>query len=395
MGNIIDYVLKEKMPFAGRGFGEVDSLVLAEAAYFQLDGIVGGFDEAPARTLRELFSGEEGLEAARRTRAAQENVELARALSRSARFGEIKVGFYVNIFSTEEEEQFSAMTFLLPDGTAYLSFRGTNGTIVGWKEDFNMTYMSPVPAQRDGAAYLCEVAGRIGNPLRLGGHSKGGNVAVYAAMSCEEEVQNRILAAYNHDGPGFREEIFQSEGFVHIRDRVFKTMPRSSLIGMLLTSKVHYSVVKSTRRGVHQHDPFSWVVKNGNFSCAEKLTATARLRGEIVNGWVREYSDDKRALFIDTFYQAVKATNVETLGELTGDGLKNAATMLQAMNGVDEETKRFVMKTLGALFSLSMREVFENLPIIRREERKQGKKVRRLRRKVKQEGPGGQAHSEN
>ena len=152
MGNIIDYVLKEKMPFAGRGFGEVDSLVLAEAAYFQLDGIVGGFDEAPVRTLRELFSGEEGLEAARRTRAAQENVELARALSRSARFGEIKVGFYVNIFSTEEEEQFSAMTFLLPDGTAYLSFRGTNGTIVGWKEDFNMTYMSPVPAQRDGAA---------------------------------------------------------------------------------------------------------------------------------------------------------------------------------------------------------------------------------------------------
>ena len=235
MGTMIDYIKEYgDYTFSEKPLNEVDSLVLSQLAYLKFDGLVPGPGNAGTVSLEELDVRPDRDKLFSDERYREPNMELFGELVKSVRFRSLQVGNYVNEIETEQETQFSAITCFLGGQTVYVAYRGTDETIVGWKEDFNLAFSEPVPGQLRSVEYLNRAAEGFAGSFYVGGHSKGGNFSVYAAMNCRREVQDRILKVYSLDGPGFRPEIREGGHYESIAGRVEKIIPHSSLVGMLL-----------------------------------------------------------------------------------------------------------------------------------------------------------------
>ena len=213
------------LTFSERALNPIDGVILARAAYFPYAKILTPGDMRGMR-LADAARAFEALENLPQIVLRADDVRLIAALRESARFAELMVCAYADELDAPTQTQFSAVTFVLPDGARVVSFRGTDSTLIGWKEDFNMGFVCPVPAQTLAVSYLEDIAARAPDaPLYVVGHSKGGNLAVYAAAFCREEVQPRIRTVYNYDGPGFDQTVLARDGYRHIRERVRTYVP--------------------------------------------------------------------------------------------------------------------------------------------------------------------------
>lgn len=354
--NIIDYTEAQMDRFEVTPFCPVDSLVLSQFAYVYFNDVISGFsDEVEPVCISELLKAENFPRMLGNVRDPKSNHKLLLSLGMSPRFRDIRMCFYIDSLDVTAEKQFAAVTCLLDDKTAYISYRGTDSTFVGWKEDFNMAFMSPVPAQKEGVDYLNAVAQRIPHQLMVGGHSKGGNIAVYSAMECEPAIGERIVIVYSHDGPGFREEIFASKGYANIKARIHKTLPESAIVGMLLQQQEDYFVVESKQFGPMQHDPFSWVIDNENFRYVQSLTSGAKYTDTVIKQWLSETDDEERELFITTLYSVIATIGVVNFSDLTDDWHKKAVSALDAVKGINGETKHFVLRTIKSLAALYLK----------------------------------------
>lgn len=346
--------------FAEKPLNHVDSLALCQFCYLKFDGLVPLVTENKRSvTVRQLASDKDfdGLFADERFE--KQNRALFGAMLHSKRFSGMKMNCYINIVEEEWETQFSAITFLLGDGTMYIAYRGTDETIVGWKEDFNMAFQSPVPGQAYAVKYLNIVMGRLPNRFYLGGHSKGGNLAVYAAMNCPEAEQERIIRIYSMDGPGFRPEVLEKYKYEAVEERIVKILPHSSLVGMLFETTDHYKVVESRTFGLLQHDPFTWLIEGDDFKYVKGLYGSRRFADDTLNEWVRSLDDKQRRIFVDTLYQVVSASKAENLIELTADWKKSMMGIVTAMKEVDGETQKAIKRIIGELFEIAMERLKE------------------------------------
>lgn len=355
-GTIVDYIRQYgEDSFAERPFSDVDSLALCQLCYLKFDGLVPLVTENKrAVTIKQLAAKEkaEGLFADERF--AKENRELFDAMLHSRRFSKMKLNCYINIVEEEWETQFSAVTFLLDDGSLFLAYRGTDETIVGWKEDFNMAFRYPVPGQAYAVKYLNMVMGRLPNPFYLGGHSKGGNLAVYAGMNCPKREQARILKIYSMDGPGFPQAVLEKSGYEAVEERIVKILPHSSLVGMLFETTKNYRVVESRTFGLLQHDPFTWLIDGTDFCYVKGLYGGRRFADDTLNEWVGALDEEQRQIFVDTLYQVVSASKAENLIELTADWKKSMTGMISAMKEVDAETRKALKRIVRELFEIAM-----------------------------------------
>lgn len=364
MGTIIDY-LKEygDYTFKEKPLNEVDSLVLSQLSYLKFDGIVPDImEDKPFVTIGYLngHQDKEKLFADERYREA--NTALFEGMLNSTRFGTLRMNYYVNIIETERETQFSAVTFLLDDKTVYLAYRGTDETIIGWKEDFNLAFSEPVPGQLRSVAYMNTVAGRFPAPFYAGGHSKGGNFAVYAAMNCEPQVQERITKIFSHDGPGFRPEIREQGNYGRIAGRIVKIIPHSSLVGMLLESHAEdYIVVESKTFGLLQHDPYTWLVKEDAFVKAKGIRKGRKFMDEALNEWILSMDQEHIHSFVDTLYEVVSASEAATLIDFTADWRKNMLAVITAAKEMDTETASNLKKIIASLFEIAGERAVEEL----------------------------------
>ena len=302
MANILDYLTwRGDLLFSQVGFDDVDGLILSELAYINFDSLVCENTECmvPLRNLAKTLL-------ALPTPAARcridKDLELLTAVAESDRFGRIGVTFYRNIFIPEEETQFAAVTFLLEDGTAFLAFRGTDSSLVGWKEDFNMSFQKNIPAQRLAQAYVQQYATMSREPLRLGGHSKGGNLAVYAGAMCGESIQSRILEIYNYDGPGFMEEMLAEPGYQAIVSKIKTIVPQFSVFGMLLERSEAHRAIYSDATGLLQHEPYSWQVLGKGFVPMEDVTENAYFLDRTLTTWLAGMSNQERSDFIEWIF---------------------------------------------------------------------------------------------
>lgn len=356
--NICDYVEGQLDTFALRPLCAADSLVLSWYANFRLEvlgGQVAGWrlaaDGRPGVRLQETLRAEcfDGLfdlwdpPSCRR---------LLQAMAASPRFRDIRVIGQVaerEGGDTAHPKQFGAVTLMLDNSVSYLAFRGTDATLAGWREDFDMTFERPVPSQAAALAYLEEVAGHVRGPLVLGGHSKGGNLAVYAAAEAPELVQGRIELVFSHDGPGFDQEFLESEGFLRVAGRIDKTMPQSSVVGMMLENQEDYSVVRSSSVGIFQHNPFSWVVEGCDFVEVEGLSAGARHMDSALNAWISGRTPEERDRFTNELFDLLSLPGAKSFADLR-DGWQTALpAMAQRLGDMDAETRRFMLDTVGAL----------------------------------------------
>lgn len=292
----------------------------------------------------------------------EDGLRLLAAAAASPRLRDVRVVGHVESTDVRAEKQFAAVTFRLTDDLSYVAFRGTDSTLVGWKEDFNLSFRCPVPSQVAAARYLADVAGRLDGELVVGGHSKGGNLAVYAAASVPADVGGRITRVFSHDGPGFLPEFLATGEFANVAPRIDKTLPQSSLVGMLLEQQEGFRVVKSNRLLIWQHDPFSWRVDGRDFVYLDDLAPDARYLDAAISAWLSSRTNEERERFIDTLYSVVEASRVRTTRELRADWRRNIPTAARAFADLDPETKGFMVDTATALLRLGVRSVPELLP---------------------------------
>lgn len=359
MSTIITYVQQEKRTFAQLPFNVVDSLVLSQLIYLNFKSVVPSLaEQSEPILLKNIFNyGSLNHLINAEVRDIPQNTQLLQALMTSPRFHHLGLNYYQEKIDDQKEEQFTAITYFLDPQTTYLAFSGTGASFIGWKENFNMSFIEPIPSQEDGLAYVRHVLDTLPSATNffLGGHSKGGNVAVYAGMHLSPSLKSRLLQIYSHDGPGFKTAVFSSPPFLSIKDKINKTVAQSSVVGMLLAQHEAYQVVKSNRFGLMQHDPFSWLVKNTDFIYAPNHSASALSLGQALNQWIGNLTDDKRALFIDTLYQVIKANQSKNCNELTANWYKETVTILKQMQSLDPATRNFILKTIKALIKLSVK----------------------------------------
>ncbi len=354
MGTVLDY-LKEYGDYTleEKPFSEVDSLILSQFSYLKFDGMAPGpKDGRAAVSLEELMEHEKYDSMYADERYRKDNTALFLGMYRSRRFRDTRIYNYVNQIDLDNEMQFSAVTILLPNGICYVAFRGTDETIVGWKEDLNLAFSGPVPGQRMSVEYLECAAGTIEGDFYMGGHSKGGNLAVYAAMNCAKEVRDRILMIYDHDGPGFRPEVRKQGDYEGIAGRIRKTVPRSSLVGMLLYSDGEYEVVESKTIGLAQHNPYTWLVRDDTFQIVNEIHSGRKFMDEALNQWILSLSQEEMHIFVDTFYQVVLASETDNLIDFTANWAKSLHKIGTALKEIDPQTGKAIIQIMRALFEI-------------------------------------------
>ena len=361
LANIIDYILwRGDLPVAQVPLGEVDALILSYLSYMPMDGIVPGEDggePVPLRDAALAMLGRSERENSPLAYSVKDDRKLLAALAQSVRFGTMRLCAFVNRVDGEAEEQFSAVTFLPEAGPALIAYRGTDNTVVGWQEDFNMCFESEVPAQRDAAAYAEHMAQVLNGGIILGGHSKGGNLAAYAELFVSGETHRRIQAVYNFDGPGFNEEIVGSAAFAQRKRCVQTFVPQSSIVGVLMENDEVMTVVRSDGVGIFQHNPYTWQVMGGSFIALPERTDSSRFADETVRHWLASLSPEVRRHAIDGIFEVLGASDGRNVADLFEP--RKAMGVLRAAGSMDEATRRAVEET----FRLLGEALRENVPV--------------------------------
>lgn len=353
--NLFGYLSRAFETFEERPLTDVDSLVLSCLSYFRYQGedVRGG----RGVSVRELFQAEH-LE--RMTRGLWDPEGLMRVLALTAaspRFRDVVVSNYVDDFDESAEKQFSACVLHLPAGGAYVSYRGTDNTLVGWKEDFNMAFETGVPSQYAAIDYLERVAPSIDGNIYLGGHSKGGNLAVCAAARCSEPVATRIVRVFSHDGPGFTGDALADELWRQRADLVSKTVPRSSVIGMLFEKQEDYTVVESSMMGLTQHNPFSWVVEGNDFVNLEGLGRGASFVDKGLNEWIASMTREEREGVVETLFSVLGAAGEDTFADLSGNWQASVPAMLRRIGELEPEQRGHITRALTLLVQAFMPDI--------------------------------------
>lgn len=342
MADIFEYFRwRGDLTLENAAFNEVDAVILARFSYLPF-GLVesGKIGQVCHRLMACPDIGEKVL--------LEDDLRLAQALSESQRYRDMEVCGFAERLDEDSQTQFAAMTVKLKKGLSYVAFRGTDNTLVGWKEDFNMCF-GPVRSQQLAGEYLDEVGKDLPGQIIVGGHSKGGNLAVYAAAFCSEEIQKKITRIYNFDGPGFHDEILQTEGYQRICGLVKTFVPQSSVVGMMLFHEGVYVIVHSGQTGLLQHDVYSWEMERDSFSYVQAVTNSSRFVDSTLKHWLTEVDPQQRERFVDAVYTALLETNAKTVKQMGENKLGNGKVVLHALRNLEEEDRKAVLQALRAL----------------------------------------------
>ena len=317
MSNMFYYLdWRADVPFSVAPFNDVDNLILAELAYTKFEGILDDTSDLSIEELVEKFweihKQEDILAGDSYTRFAP---LLMNKMANSNRFGSIRVKNYIDVVSVENSEQVAILTFVLSDGTEYVAFRGTDDTIVGWKEDLYLSYKTGTNGQVRGKEYLNKYFKDRDVKLRVGGHSKGGNFAVYASLFADKEVREKIIAIYSNDGPGFRSEVLASAQYQEMLPRIISIVPENSMVGFMMENQYNHKVVASSSKGIYQHDAFSWQVKSRDFDLLPERNEDSIIFEKVLTQWLEGVPYEERKIFADSFFAFYEATGKQTLTE--------------------------------------------------------------------------------
>ena len=366
MANLLDYLdWRGDLTLEQAPFNEVDNLILAELSFVDFKGIVpppGEGDSVPLHQAAEAFFD---------TIPAGETIDMGvlvpaaipdmlRKMAASRRFRDMKLNCFVSWLDTEKAEQFAALTIETGDGLLYLSFRGTDDTLAGWKEDFLLACLPEIPAQKMAVQYVRDVARQYPRKrLRLGGPSKGGTLAVYAGVYAPGSVQKRIHAIWSNDGPGFHDDLLDLPEHQRVADRIVSIVPKSSVVGMLLEHEEDYTVVDSSQQGLMQHDGFSWEVLGDHFVKLRSVTRQGHLNDLTLKEWVHNMPLDQREKFVDGLFTVLSASGAVTLTDLKEESLKAAGAMVRAMKDMEKDTRDALIYAVRLLFRCNAKVLLE------------------------------------
>ncbi len=350
MSNIFDYLeWRGDLSFGSSSLCPVDALIFAMLPYIRLEGIVPAAPGAEPVRLSDAVNAYLQKPAAE-TVINENHHKLLQTLKDSPRFAPLRMLGAQKELDAEAGIQFAALSVLLPGQNLLVSFEGTDDTLIGWQEDFRMSYECPVPAQLRATEYLRAVA--AAHPLRriyVTGHSKGGNLAMYAAVHCGPEYRYRIRAVYNNDGPGFCDDTLSTPAYAEMRDRIHTYLPQSSIVGVLLEHDNNYKIVKSTNLGLLQHDAYSWQIKGADFEYAAERTAFGRETEAILDRFVNELSPERKRQFGEALFTVLESTEQSTVSGITGNKLQSLRRILSSYGELAPEVRSILTDSFAAL----------------------------------------------
>lgn len=345
-----DYVTwRGDLSFAADPANDLDTLVMAALSYIDLPTETQSFAQCasvvPLDDPNDTFRGE--------------CLRLLQQIAKSNRFGALPVRDAVSVLN--DEVQFAAMTVDLPDGTHIIAFRGTDGSLTGWREDFAMSFESPVPAQAAAQAYLERHLSQDSGDFIVTGHSKGGNLAVYAAAHMAAGLQGRIRRVVSFDGPGVDDETAASDGYAAVTSRIIAYVPQFAVVGLLMAAHPVHRVVMSDNNGIMQHDPFSWEVLAKDFCYAEGLDKGSILVNQTVHQWLAQCTREQRRTFVDGIFDLLASTQRINWKELRKDVHAGVAAIRSVRGQIDIETARMIANLLGRLAVIGVGNALEML----------------------------------
>ena len=347
--NILDYLeWRGDLLFTERPFNEVDNLILSSLAYLELEGIISNDGETKNLPMILDYYNAAGYD---QSDLVNDPRPLLEKIVSAPRFQKLQVGRYVSMTDADVGIQFAAMTFFLDDGTAYVAYRGTDTSVVGWREDFNFALMRETPGQSESVDYLNYIGENTTGPLIVGGHSKGGNFAVYASLFCSDAVKERIQTVYSNDGPGFMESIANSENYRMMISRIQKIIPENSLIGILLTGYEKKRVIKSSAKGILQHNPYTWDIRVTQFDPADERSDVSMFMDETLSRWIDSLSTNEKRTLISAIFDSLEDSGIDTLSAVKEHNLLTFGTIMDVIKNMDPDTSRSAFDSLGKLFS--------------------------------------------
>lgn len=337
MPNILDYISwRGDLSFNSSKFNELDNMIMSRLSYLPFEKITMNDIE----TIESISKKFEKLDKDDFNMPNDKNLILK--AGNSNRFKNLIVTDYYLNRNNEEEKQFSAITIHLGNDEIYISYIGTDNTLVGWKEDFNLSFMTHIPSQTEGLKYIEKISQKYSDNIHLGGHSKGGNIAVYSAVFSPKNIQDRIIDVTNHDGPGFDKSIIETNEYKRILNKIHTFIPQSSIIGRLLEHEETYKIVKSVQRGIMQHDIYSWQLLGTEFIYLKDLTNGSEVINRTVRNWLKTTTPEQRGNFINVMYEVVSNTNVKTFKEFSASRAKNIGIILKTYKNINEKDKKMI-----------------------------------------------------
>lgn len=356
-GTILDYLIEYKdVSFNEMRFTEVDAAILTKLSYFHFDRFVPTPESGmPSIQLKQimLMDGHEDLYNYTRGKYEENHEQLIELMLSGKRFENIRIAAFSNYFDVLTQTQFAAVTFLLNAGRMFVAFRGTDSSIIGLKEDFNLLYMDHAPCHDYAINYLKMVSSQFKRRMYVGGHSKGGHLAIYASLFMPDEIQERIQRIYSMDGLGLRPSVMEKGNYEKIKNKVFKLIPQSSLIGMMLQGDDDYDVVKSNGMAIVQHNVYTWEVDGRKFVRRDKLNNNAVFVDHTLNGWMESQNDESRQIFIDAVYSIVEKCKAEHLHDLISGRGNRLTQILEGMRELDDTTADKVKAVLHAFVDVA------------------------------------------
>ena len=363
---LLDYLKwRNDVSLSVASFNDIDNVILSYISYMNFSELFPeNNNTSDIKEILEVFCEKHSLDEIRENGQFTARAPiLLEQMVKGERFGGPRIGHYKDIFDEDEIKQFSAVTFFLPDGTNYIAFRGTDSTITGWKEDFLMSCMSDTEGAKEAADYLNDVSSSIKGELILGGHSKGGNFAIYASAFCNDKVKKRITKVYNNDGPGFRYEIINTDEYKKALPKICSIVPQTSMIGQLLSNEAKQIVIKSNATGIFQHDAMTWEVEKDKFVDSE-LDDFSKFVNSALGTWLEELDDETRESVVSTVFTMIEDTGAETFKELGASLFKNAELIIKGLVNLPKEKRDELMTALGSLVQISSKNIFDKIPKI-------------------------------
>jgi hypothetical protein len=326
-------------------FNEIDALILCEMVYLRFDGIVPGPGEESNITIAKAAKGYE-VSKEKNILWYAEKEELFLELAKSPRFGEMVLSDYISTIDVEQRQQFAAMHIQVAPNLTFIAFRGTDETIVGWREDFNMSYMMPVPAQQAAVDYINKTAKGTFRKYWLGGHSKGGNLAIYSAMFCQPKIQKKIVKINSFDGPGFNRKVVNDDCYLAIKEKISAYVPVASIVGMLMEHEEDYKVVESSRISIAQHEGLNWSVCGTAFKLAEDIDKFSRHISVTIQSWLSKVPDEERRDFVNTVFDVLEQSEIRSLRDFSEPDMKKAGVLLKNASKLPQEQRELVKKLI-------------------------------------------------
>lgn len=320
---------------------EVDALIFSELSYIQFENIVPGVEEKGSISLKEaaqkyvLKEGKESIFYARYEK-------LLEKMAQCPRYAELQLSNYVSVVEQENRQQFSAIHIQINPFLTFIAFRGTDETLVGWREDFNMSYMMPVPAQISAVDYVNKTTKGLFQKYYIGGHSKGGNLAIYASVFCDSGVQNNIKEVYNFDGPGFHKKIADNDSYLKIKERIHSFVPEASVVGMLMEHEEEYQVVKSYEIALMQHEGLTWSVDGTKFEKVDSTDEFSTGISSILRNWLERADYKERKVMVDTLFDIWEIGGIRSVLDFKDLTVHSTTAMVKAAATLPKEQREII-----------------------------------------------------